>query len=105
MDNSDSYPISVPDDVADRLEQKTNVSEYVAAAIRHQMMHEPKRSVSPQTTREILEGIGFRFTEEGLAEAQRQLDEAAAKMTPELKDWARRLMAEKAPHRLHQLRA
>lgn len=67
--------VSLPDDVAERLEQEPNVSAYVTAALREQMDREDVRST--------LAEHGIQITNEGLARARHRIDEARAKMTPE----------------------
>lgn len=96
--------ISVPEEVADRLEQESDVSLYISKAILSQMRLEPmRRKVDPRVMQEVHDRIESNFTDEERAQVRRELDEAAAKMTPELREWARQLLAEHAPHRLHQL--
>lgn len=95
--------ISVPDEVADRLERETNVSEYVSMAIQHQMAQEPKRRAAQKAMQEYVDNLKSRFSAEEIAGVDRKIEEARAKMTPELRAWARRLLAEQAPHRLRQL--
>jgi hypothetical protein len=68
--------VSLPDDVAERLEQEKNVSAYVADSIRVTM--------AAEHTRRVLTELGFDLSEEGMAEARAKLDEARAKITPEL---------------------
>ncbi len=49
------------------------------------MLEQKRRKVDPLIMREVLERFESESTEEGRAEAQRKLHEAAAKMTPELR--------------------
>ena len=67
--------VNVPDDVASRLEHEENVSAYVSEAVRRRMQSE--------STRAILEAVGFHFTEEGLQRMRERLAEGQAKLTPE----------------------
>ncbi|MBQ0993727.1 hypothetical protein PSH03_006283 [Micromonospora sp. PSH03] len=76
--------ISVPDDVAERLAEESNVSAFITDSVRQRMAGE--------RTRRALRQVGFRLTDEGLAEAGRQLDEAQAKITPELRSKAAALL-------------
>ncbi|HEX7744865.1 MAG TPA: hypothetical protein VF462_06350 [Micromonosporaceae bacterium] len=75
--------ISLPDDLAERLEREPNVSAFVAQSLRRQMAGE--------TTREILQRLGFKITDEGLARAGERLERAQAGITPELLEKAARL--------------
>ncbi|MFB9239513.1 hypothetical protein ACFFWC_28935 [Plantactinospora siamensis] len=84
--------ISIPDDVAERLEREPNVSAFITRAVRRQMAGE--------TTRETLRSVGFRLTDEGLTEAGRKLDDAQAKITPELRAKAIALLSEASRGRL-----
>jgi hypothetical protein len=82
--------ISVPDDVAERLEREPNVSAFVTEAVRRQMVGE--------RTVQILRSAGFDITDEGLAAADREIDRVEASITPELRAEAERLAAT-LPHR------
>ncbi|MFF0471324.1 hypothetical protein ACFYPX_28280 [Micromonospora zamorensis] len=84
--------ISVPDDVAERLAEETNVSAFITDSVRQRMASE--------RTRRALRQVGFRLTDEGLAEAGRKLDEAHAKITPELRSKAAALLAEASRGRM-----
>ncbi|MEV0718026.1 hypothetical protein [Asanoa sp. NPDC050611] len=68
--------ISVPDDVAERLDDERNVSAFITDAVRVRM--------EAEHTRRVLTQLGFDITDEGVAEAKRELDEARAGITPEL---------------------
>jgi hypothetical protein len=67
--------VSLPDDVAERLEQEPNASAYVTAALREQMDREEVRST--------LAEHGIHVTDDGLSRARTRIDAARAKMTPE----------------------
>lgn len=75
--------MSLPDDVAQRLEGEPNASAFVAEAIRRQMNRE--------TTADLLARQGIVVTEEGKARARKKLDDAAARMTPERWEELRRV--------------
>lgn len=66
--------VSLPDDVAARLETEQNASAFVAEAVRDRM--------SRERTAELLTAHGFQITDEGRATARRKLDEARNRMTP-----------------------
>jgi len=78
--------ISIPDDVAERLESERNVSAYVTDAIQKRM--------DAERTRHVLTQLGFDLSEEGMEEARQKLDEARAKITPELTLRVTQLLAE-----------
>ncbi|MFI6238291.1 hypothetical protein ACIBEF_00260 [Micromonospora sp. NPDC050795] len=84
--------ISVPDDVAERLAKEPNVSAFITASVRGLMAGE--------RTRQALREVGFVLTDAGLAEAGRKLDEAQAKITPELRAKAAALLSESSRGRL-----
>ncbi|MFC7548855.1 hypothetical protein [Plantactinospora sp. GCM10030261] len=84
--------ISIPDDVAERLEREPNVSAFITRAVRRQMAGEH--------TRQTLRQVGFRLSDADLAAAGRQLDEAQAKLTPELRAKAAALLSEASSGRL-----
>ena len=67
--------VSLPDDIADRLEREPNASAYVAAALRGQMEREE--------TRRLLAEHGFVLTEQGRERARRRLAAVREAMTPE----------------------
>jgi post-segregation antitoxin (ccd killing protein) len=68
--------VNVPDDVAERLGEVSNVSAYVTEAVRSEMAREE--------TRRLLAEHGFPpISEEGLARARAKLDEVRSRMTPE----------------------
>ena len=77
--------VSLPDDVAERLESEPNVSAYVADAVRRRM--------GAEQMRRALQDLGFNITDEGMAEARRELDALDAKITPELRREAEELAA------------
>jgi hypothetical protein len=84
--------ISVPDDVAERLAREPNVSAFVAESVR--------RVMAGERTRQALRDVGFVLTDAGLAEAGRKLDEAQARITPELRAKAAALLSESSRGRL-----
>ncbi|MGW4462145.1 hypothetical protein [Micromonospora sp. NBC_01796] len=65
--------VSLPDDVAARLEAEQNASAFVAEAVRERMDRE-------QTT-SLLATHGFHLTEEGRREARERLESARGRMT------------------------
>lgn len=67
--------VSLPDDIADRLEAEPNASAYVAEAIRQRAIREAGRR--------MLAEQGFQITDEGLARARERLAEADRQWTPE----------------------
>jgi hypothetical protein len=67
--------VSLPDDVATRLEQETNASDYVTAAVRRRM--------AVESIEHLLRGQGFAITAEGRAAARTKLDAARARTTPD----------------------
>lgn len=83
--------ISVPDDVAERLEQETNVSAYVTEAVR--------RRIAGEQVRRTLAQAGRPVTEEGVARAKAQMDALRASVTPELQHAAEKLRAQIASGR------
>ena len=83
--------VSLPDDIAERLEQEKNVSAYVADSIRRRM--------NGELTRDVLREAGFDITEESIAEARRQRTALLTAMSPEARDEARRISREIAETR------
>jgi hypothetical protein len=77
--------VSLPDDVAERLESEPNVSAFVAEAVRARM--------GAERMRRALQDLGFNLTDEGMAEARREREEMMAKITPELRREAVELAA------------
>lgn len=67
--------MSLPDDVAARLERERNASAYVAEAVRERIVREQ--------TMELLAAHGFEVTEEGKARARAELDEARQRVSAE----------------------
>ncbi|MDG4832381.1 hypothetical protein O7627_24180 [Solwaraspora sp. WMMD1047] len=67
--------VSLPDDIAERLEGEPNASAYVAEAIRQRAARERGH--------QMLAEQGFVITEEGRARARQRLAEARERMTPE----------------------
>ncbi|MBM0205842.1 hypothetical protein ACIA47_32150 [Micromonospora sp. NPDC051227] len=78
--------ISLPDDLAERLALEPNVSAFVADSLRSR--------VAGEKTREILRSVGFKLTDEGLARAHAEMEQAKASITPELRAQAAQLQAE-----------
>jgi hypothetical protein len=77
--------ISVPDDVAARLDRERNVSAFIAETIRQRMTGE--------RVRETLRQAGFSVTVEGVEQAGRELDELHRRVTPRLRREAAALQA------------
>ena len=77
--------ISVPDDVAARLEREPNVSAYVTESVRIRM--------NAEDVRRKLIAAGFDITEEGVAQAHAEMEAARAKITPELRRQAAEIQA------------
>jgi len=76
--------ITLPDEVAERLDREPNASAFIAEALRAHMRAEQ--------TWEMLRLAGYVPTPESRARARRRLDEARARVTPEsLADSLRRL--------------
>jgi hypothetical protein len=84
--------ISVPDDIAERLDREKNVSAFVAGSLR--------RTMDAEHTRSVLTQLGFDLSEEGMAEARARYRQALASVTPELQAQALRLIAETSRGRL-----
>lgn len=78
--------ISVPDDIAERLQEERNVSAFIADAVRVRM--------EAEHTRRVLTQLGFDLSDEGMAEARAKLEAARAQITPELVAKAAVLLAE-----------
>ena len=83
--------ISVPDDVAERLEQEPNVSAYITEAVRRRMAGEQVRRVLAEAGRPV--------TEEGVARAHARMQALRASVTPDLQQTAERLRAQVASGR------
>jgi hypothetical protein len=77
--------ISVPDDVAARLDQESNVSAFITESIRRRMVGEQ--------TRHALAAAGRPVSEEGVARAKARLDALRAAVTPQLQEEAEQLRA------------
>lgn len=75
--------VSLPDDVAARLETEPNASAYVAEALRRRMAGE--------RTDALLAEHGFVITPEGRERARRRLAEARERMTPEFRERMRQV--------------
>ena len=69
--------ISVPDDVAARLERETNVSAFVTEAVRVRM--------AAENVRRSMVAAGFGLSDEDLAVVGNELDALHASITPELR--------------------
>lgn len=67
--------VSLPDDVAARLERERNASAYVTEAVRERIVREQ--------TMELLAAHGFEVTDEGKARARAARDEARQRVSPE----------------------
>lgn len=67
--------MSLPDDVAARLDVEKNASAYVAEAVRDRMAREQ--------TAALLAAHGFKVTDEGRARARRRLANARERISPE----------------------
>jgi hypothetical protein len=77
--------ISVPDDVAERLDREGNVSAFIVESVRRRMRAE--------SVRQTLTDAGFTLTDEGIAAAGRHLDELRAAITPEVRQKAAEIRA------------
>jgi post-segregation antitoxin (ccd killing protein) len=84
--------ISVPDDIAERLDAERNVSAFVSEAVR--------RRIDAELTHQTLMRLGFDLSAEGMAEARRRIDEARAMITPELSAKMAAILADarRGPH-------
>jgi hypothetical protein len=67
--------VSLPDDVAARLDREPNASSFVAEALRER--------IDRERTLELLAAHGFEITDEGRARARALLNEARSRVTPE----------------------
>lgn len=77
--------ISLPDDVAQRLDREPNVSAFIAETIRRRMVGE--------RVREALARAGRAVSDEDLACAAAELDGLHASITPELRHRAAEVQA------------
>jgi hypothetical protein len=75
--------ISVPDDVAERLDREPNVSAFITESLRRRMAGE--------RVRDTLSGAGFTVSDEGVDQAARELDELRSGVTPQLRQEAAEL--------------
>ena len=91
--------ISVPDDVAEWCEKDPKALFYLGIDAERRMMTARGVDTTGKSTREALAEIGMVYTDEELEAAGRELDEAAAMMTPQLREFARSLLAT-PPHLL-----
>jgi hypothetical protein len=69
--------ISVPDDVAARLDREANVSAFVTDAVRVRM--------AAENVRADMKAAGFRLTDEDLTDVRDELNALHATVTPELR--------------------
>jgi hypothetical protein len=69
--------ISVPDDVAERLDRESNVSAFIVDSVRRRMASE--------STRRTLAEAGFTIDEERIEATRRRLDELQSAITPDLR--------------------
>ena len=76
---------SLPDDVAERIAAEPNASAFVAGVVRSRMASERMRV--------ILGGLGMEISDAAMEDAGRELEEAYAKITPELRREAEELAA------------
>jgi hypothetical protein len=77
--------ISLPDDVALRLDREPNVSAFIAESVRVRM--------AAENVREGMTAAGFGLTDEGRVRAAGELDALHAAVTPELRSQAAELQA------------
>ena len=75
--------ISVPDDVAERLDREPNVSAFITESVRIRMTSESVRSE--------MRAAGFTLSEEDIARAAAEYDALMAGVTPELRRQAKEL--------------
>jgi hypothetical protein len=84
--------ISVPDDVAERLDREPNVSAYVSEAVR--------RMIVSERVREGLAATGIEVTPERVAAAADELAALHASVTPQLRAAAEEVLSRvKRPRR------
>lgn len=81
--------MSLPDDVAGRLDQESNASAYVTHALRREMDRE--------STEGLLSAHGFAITPEGRAAARAKLDAARAQTTPAVRQELRERFGRRQP--------
>lgn len=84
--------ISIPDDIAERLDHEKNVSAFVTSSLR--------RTIDAEHTRRVLTRLGFDLSEEGMADARARYDAALASVTPDMSEEALRLIADASRGRL-----
>jgi hypothetical protein len=77
--------ISVPDDVAERLEREPNVSAFISEAVRARMTGE--------SVRRTLEASGFVLTDEARARVAEEYAALRASITPEIERRAAEIRA------------
>jgi hypothetical protein len=83
--------ISLPDEIAERLDREKNVSAFVADSIRRRMDAEHSRRVLTQ--------LGFDLSDEGIADARARREAALAGVTREVNERARQIQQELAAAR------
>jgi hypothetical protein len=90
--------VSLPDDIAEQLKGKPNVSAYVAEALR--------RRLDGDEIRRRLAAVGRPITDEQVADARAEYDEmmASARANPELQAAAAKLYAEVTAARARSVR-
>jgi hypothetical protein len=81
--------VSLPDDIAGRLDKESNASAYVTQALRRQMDREH--------TEGLLSAHGFVITPEGRAAARAKLDAARAQTTPAVRQELRERFGRRQP--------
>ncbi|MGH3716331.1 MAG: hypothetical protein ACRDT4_23155 [Micromonosporaceae bacterium] len=87
--------VSLPDDVAERLEYERNASAYVAEAIRRRMLSEQ--------VREQLRAVGINVTDEDIAKVDEEMKRLEASITPEMRrEMVRKVEALKADITAHR---
>jgi len=77
--------ISIPDDVAARLDREPNISAFITESLRIRM--------AAESVRNAMAAAGFELTDEGRARAANDLDTLNASVSPELRSQAVALRA------------
>lgn len=83
--------ISVPDDVAERLDREPNVSAFISEAVR--------RMIVSERVRHQLAGAGLEVTDERVAAASAELETLHASVSPELRAAAAEVRSRLKPGR------
>ena len=78
--------ISLPDDVAERLDREKNVSAFIAESVRQRM--------TAEQTRRVLSQLGFDLSSDGMAATAMAYDDAMTGVTPDLRARAAALVSE-----------